>query len=229
MRKLLLMISILFSFSLSAETLVLNENTISIRGGIDYRSMGEAINELLELSNKLPVNESITIVIDSPGGSVYAGMQFIQVMQSVPQSIRAVCLFCASMGSSIFEHADVRYVTPHSVLMFHRAKGTFKGQFSDGEIEQRLKLWSSIIESLEKTTAEKMGITIEEYKTKIKDELWIYGRDNVNQGTADSVMNITCTKELIEDTKDYYVRTMIGSAKYTFSKCPLVTLPVKGE
>jgi ATP-dependent protease ClpP protease subunit len=138
------------------------------------------------------VKDPIYLIINSPGGSIYAGLDFIRFAKDIP-NLHTVSIFAASMASAIVEALPgKRYAVEGSIMMFHRAKGAFSGQFADGEVEQRLKLWRQIVESMEITNATRIGISLKEYKDRVKDEYWVYGSDNVKLNIIDQEVKIVC-------------------------------------
>lgn len=88
----------------SNETIVLTEdNHILFTGPVNDTSVAQAQIKLGELSKKLSDDEVIYLVLDTPGGSVSAGNLFIDYAKSLPQKIKPICIFCASMGYHLFQ------------------------------------------------------------------------------------------------------------------------------
>lgn len=138
------------------------------------------------------------LVLDCPGGAIYAGEQFIQFAKMIP-NLHTISIFAASMCSAIVEALPgKRYVTENGVLMFHRAKGRFEGQFEEGEVEAQLALWKTIVRGMEQRNSDRIGIPLEKYKLNVANEWWLWGKQCVKEGAADAVVDIKCTDELIE-------------------------------
>jgi len=195
-------------------------NTVVFRGPVNTYSADLYGQQLLVASDKLPGDETIYLVLDSPGGSVFAGMQFISLMQSIPQNVECITILAASMAHAILEACPGnRYVAPAGVAMIHRAKGGFNGQFNDGEVESRLQFLKSIINSMEKANANRMGLTLETYKKLAKDEFWCSARNCVKYSFVDALIGIKCAPGLA--TKTYSYR-----GRFKLSKCPLIRQPV---
>lgn len=165
----------------------------------------------------------IYLVINSPGGSVYAGLDFIRFAKNIP-NLKTYTIFAASMASAIVEHLPGdRIGSDFTVTMFHRAKGSFKGQFEDGEVEKQLKLWKEIVRSMETASSKRIGISLEEYKKRVKDEWWVYGDDNVTQNTLDSITPAKCSNKLLKKFTSKTVDTLFfGKVTISKSKCPLI-------
>jgi len=202
----------------------LNErNTITMRGEVTGASMASLERDFLaQIVARGNETYPIYLVIDSPGGEVDAGLDFIAFAQTYP-NVHTVTLFAASMAAAIVEGLPgQRYITEAGILMFHRAKGGFEGQFEDGEVESRLKLAKDIVRVMEKTNAARIGINLQEYKAKVKDEWWLVGDNAVSYGGVDNKVVLRCTQELIQSTSVVTVPVMIFSVNVEFSKCPLL-------
>jgi len=205
------------------DTVVLTpDNHILINDEINNVTMLDASRKLAEMSVKLPDDATITIVLDSPGGSVIDGNDFINLLESVPQKIRMVTLSAASMAFSIFQHADERLITPKGILMQHRPSITLSGNFNTGEVESRLKLFTDITNEQVKHESQKMGLSEEAFRTLTHNELWLMGQDAVNKKAADSVVKLRCSKALLDSVLEGKIETIFGVFTYKYSACPLV-------
>lgn len=215
----------------SDSTVVLTpENSVVYRGVVDGGSITSILLKLLDLNNKRSdVSQPIYLVMDCPGGSIAAGDSFIQAAKVIP-NVKTVTIFAASMCAGIVEALPgERLVTENGILMFHRAKGSFEGQFEDGEIESQLALWKTIVRTMEQRNADRMSISLEEYKVEVKDELWVYGKDNLSKKSADRLVDIQCSKELVEQHETEHVQSFFGSADLVYSACPLLRVPISTE
>ena len=164
----------------------------------------------------------IYLYLNSPGGSIYQGLRFISFAKTI-NNLHTITEFSASMAAAIAQGLPgKRYVVENGVFMFHRARGGFQGQFEDGELESRLKMWKKIVRNMEKMQAKRIGITLKEYKTRRVNEWWVYGDDNIKQNTADGMVEVRCTPALISKEHKVVVRSMFGTREVTLSGCPLV-------
>lgn len=199
------------------------DNSVAFNTPVDGTSVLQTIYKIQSLVVKRgSADYPIYLVLDCPGGSVYDGENFIQYAKNVP-NLHTVTIFAASMCAVIAEALPgTRYVTENGILMFHRAKGQFEGQFEDGEVESQLHLWKSIVRSMEKRNAKRIGISLQDYKEKVKDEWWMYGNENVSEGAADSVANVTCSDELLEAKVTVVTQDLFGEQETSRSACPLL-------
>lgn len=204
------------------------QNTILFRGAVDGGSITAAQMKLAQLAAaRGGKNYKLYLVLDSPGGSIVAGDAFIEFAKTIP-NLETVSIFAASMAAGIVEALPGRrLITKNGVLMFHRASGSFEGQFEEGEIESQLAFWKTIVRSMEQTNADRMSMTLAQYKAKIVNELWLYGKDAVDGKAADAEADIVCTKELIDSRQLVEVRSLFFAASIQFSGCPLFRAPIQ--
>ncbi len=212
--------------AVASKTIVLeSSNTLVLRGGVSADSVAALQVQLMDMSAKLAASDVIYLVLDTPGGSVFSGMELIDHLRSVPQKVATVTLFAASMGFQIVQNMDTRYIALSGTLMSHRAKGGVEGQF-DGELETRYKMIKRVIDYLDAVASKRMGVSQEEYRKMIKDEYWVHGFDASQDKAADEVVSLNCGSTMTgEDIKK--IDTFFGQVTVTFSKCPLVRGPLK--
>lgn len=164
----------------------------------------------------------IYLVLNSPGGSIYDGLRFIDFAKQIP-NLETVTIFAASMAAGIVEALPgTRHVTEEGIIMFHRASGSFRGQFSDGELESRLGMWTKIVHKMEQTNADRMGITLSTYKENVVNEWWLYSHDNVTLRAADRVSTVACSTLLMSKLTTKTVSNIFGEFKISTSACPLM-------
>jgi len=204
------------------------ENTFIFRGAVDSGSVANALEKLTILVNKrVDENETIYLVLDSPGGSIFAGEQFIQAVKMF-KNVKTISIFAASMAHAIAQALPgERLVAENGTMMAHRARGGVSGQIGTGELESQLKYIKSVILFMEKRNANRMDLSIEEYQKRVKDEYWAFGKSAVEEGMADRVVNIECSKDLIKKKIKSQIRTLFGSATVSMSGCPLYPYPIR--
>lgn len=168
----------------------------------------------------------IYLVFDSPGGDVEAGIQFIEFAKTI-ENLRTVTIFAASMASGIVEALPGRrLITANGTLMFHRAAISLSGQIAEGEFESRFKYIKSMVATLEKANAKRMHLTLEDYKAKVKDEYWLRGFESLEAHSADKVVDILCSRELIDKRVSGLQCSIFGCSELEFSGCPTIRLPI---
>lgn len=217
---------ILLGFSTQAKTIDLNEdNTLIMNKEFKMESVSTVLSKAFELSNKNP-NKELYLIMDSPGGSVVAGMNLLEGLKALPNKIHTVTFYSASMGYQTVQNLGTRYITPYGILMSHRAKlGGLSGQIP-GELDVRLKFYKDLIKQLDITTAKRVGMTLEDYSKLIHDEYYAIGHDAVKAGHADEVVTVKCSDKLAKETVTEVYRTLFGSYDVEWSKCPVIRFPV---
>ena len=224
MKTILTLFICLLSFSVfCAETINLtSQNHVLLRGQVTPDSVATIITDILKLSAVLPETQPIYLVIDSGGGSVFDGIDLLGVMEIIPQPIHTVSIFAFSMAYSISQRGDKRYIAQRGIMGQHRAVGTFQGQFGFGEVEQRLKIMTKVILDLERYEADKMGISLPKFQMLIKDEMYVYYTDAIENKVADEQAKLTCSRKLLQGRKKVKKCSMFGCVELDFSTCPLI-------
>jgi len=118
---------------------LLKERVIFVVGPIEDYGANLIVAQLLYLESENP-EKDINVYINSPGGSVTAGMAIYDTMQFLKPDVSTMCIGQgASMGSLLLAAgtAGKRYALPHSRVMIHQPLGGFQGQASDIDIHAR--------------------------------------------------------------------------------------------
>jgi ATP-dependent Clp protease protease subunit len=140
---------------------LLKERVVFIVGPIEDHMANLIVAQLLFLESENP-DKDISLYINSPGGSVTAGMAIYDTMQFIKPDISTLCVGqAASMGAVLLAGGckGKRYSLPHSRVMIHQPLGGFQGQASDIDIHAREIL--KIREQLNQLLAHHTGQTIE--------------------------------------------------------------------
>ena len=199
------------------------DNHVLLRNEINDTSISKLQVELAQKVIKRGTKSyTIYLVLDSPGGSIDSGLNFIEFAKTIP-NLETVSLFAASMASAIVEALPgQRNVLETGILMFHRARGGVSGQFEDGELESRLNAYKKMVRDMETVNAKRLGISIDVYKSKVKDELWVTGKDAVSAKAADATVSITCAADVINRTTIETFEFMGMQFDVKFNACALV-------
>lgn len=223
--RFLLLLSVLFSSVLFAsERIVLtSKNTVVINAEVSDESMSKALVDIHKLYHA--GSTEIYLVLNTPGGSVDAGSLFIDVAKRFPIPIHTVTIFAASMGYQIVQGLGKRYILESGTLMSHRASGGMRGEFY-GNLDTRIDWIKQGVDHLDKVAADRIGISLAEYKELVRDELWLVGQNAIDKKNADIIADVICGPDLMGSHKET-VNTIFGSYVATFSNCPIITYPLE--
>lgn len=224
--KFILAMLLLFSVTVGAKEVTLtDQNTMSLNGPVTGQSMAGLMIELNRL-NQIQTNEPIFLLLNSPGGSVYDGFDFIRYAQTSRRKIETVTIFAASMAFQIVEALGERNVTSFSTLMSHKASGGFSGEFP-GQLDSRYQHVLSHIAEQDKQVVErtKGKQTIDSYNKLIQNEYWANSTRSIKDGFADQEVTVKCDASLSGERNED-IDLGLFSLSVTFSKCPLITEPL---
>jgi len=206
------------------------KNTLSFREVVTSKSVSKLQRKLLNMSYRLPRNATIYLVLDSPGGSIDAGNVFIDTAKAIPQKVKTITLFSASMAYHMVQNLDERIITPSGTLMSHRARlggmGGEIGSDGKGEYLTRTNWILRQLKIMDSKVAKRLKMPLKKYQDLIRDEYWVDGSDAVVEKSADRVALVRCGKDL-KGTEIVTISSFFGSIDAHFSKCPLISYPVK--
>ncbi len=140
---------------------LLKERVIFLVGPVTEQTANLVVAQLLFLESENP-DKDIALYINSPGGSVYAGMAIYDTMQFVKPDVSTLCTgMAASMGAFLLAAGakGKRFSLPNSRIMIHQPSGGSQGQASDIEIQAKEILY--LRERLNGILAERTGQTID--------------------------------------------------------------------
>jgi ATP-dependent Clp protease protease subunit len=213
------------------ETISLSKNnTLVLAAEVNDETVAKLSAQALAMDENLDADAPIYLILNTPGGSVTAGLELIDNLKGLDRKVHTITIFAASMGFQIAQNLNDRIITSNGVLMSHRARGGMSGEFggqSPSQFESRFAFWNNKIKELDKTTvARTKGMqTLESYQNAYENELWLTGRDAVTQGYADQVRSARCDKSLSGTSTEVF--SFFGlQIEVVFSQCPLITGPL---
>ena len=167
---------------------LLKERVIFLVGQVEDYMANLVVAQLLFLESENP-DKDIHLYINSPGGSVTAGMSIYDTMQFIKPDVSTLCIGqAASMGALLLTGGakDKRYCLPHSRMMIHQPLGGFQGQASDFDIHAREIL--SIRDKLNKILAYHTGQPLEKVQQDTDRDNFLSAEDAVSYGLIDKVL-----------------------------------------
>ncbi len=167
---------------------LLKERVIFIVGPVEDHMANLVVAQLLFLESENP-DKDIHIYINSPGGSVTAGLAIYDTMQFIKPDVTTMCIGqAASMGAVLLAggRKGKRYSLPHSRIMIHQPMGGFQGQATDIDIHAREILL--VRERLNKILAEHTGQPIEKIQHDTDRDNFMSAQESVTYGIVDQVL-----------------------------------------
>ncbi len=167
---------------------LLRERVIFFVGPVNDQSANLVVAQLLFLESENP-DKDISLYINSPGGSVYAGLAIYDTMQFVKPDVSTLCTgIAASMGAFLLAAGTKgkRYTLPNSRIMIHQPSGGAQGQASDIQIQAREIL--SLRERLNTILAHSTGQAVERIAEDTERDNFMSAEDAVSYGLVDKVL-----------------------------------------
>ncbi|HSX41580.1 MAG TPA: ATP-dependent Clp protease proteolytic subunit [Candidatus Saccharimonadales bacterium] len=167
---------------------LLKDRIIFVGTGIDDQVANLVIAQLLFLENEDP-KKDITVYINSPGGSVYAGLAMIDTMNYIKPDVSTVVVGMAmSMGAHILAAGTKgkRFSLPNSKVMIHQGSAGFQGAPTDIEITAKEVL--SLREVLDKHLAEATGQPYDKVKKDTDRDYYMTAKEAKDYGIVDEII-----------------------------------------
>ncbi|MBB1626537.1 ATP-dependent Clp endopeptidase proteolytic subunit ClpP [Achromobacter sp. UMC71] len=167
---------------------LLRERLIFLVGPVNDATANLVVAQLLFLESENP-DKDISLYINSPGGSVYAGMAIYDTMQFIKPDVSTLCTgLAASMGAFLLAAGKKgkRFTLPNSRIMIHQPSGGAQGQASDIQIQAREIL--DLRERLNRILADNTGQSIERIGLDTERDNFMSAEDAVSYGLVDKVM-----------------------------------------
>lgn len=178
---------------------LLKERVIFLVGPVEDHMANLVVAQLLYLESENP-DKDISLYINSPGGSVTAGLSIYDTMQFVKPDVATLCVGqAASMGAVLLAggEAGKRYLLPHSRVMIHQPSAGFQGQASDIDIHAREIL--KVRESLNELLARHTGQSVKQVTQDTERDNFMDASEALSYGLADKIV---AERSLAEDQID---------------------------
>ena len=167
---------------------LLRERVIFLVGPVNDQTAAVVVAQLLFLESENP-DKDIHFYINSPGGSVSAGMSIFDTMQFVKPDVSTMCIgMAASMGAFLMAAGakGKRFALPNSRIMIHQPSGGAQGQATDIEIQAREIL--KLRESLNVILAERTGQKLEKIRADSERDFFMSATEAKDYGLIDQVV-----------------------------------------
>ena len=167
---------------------LLKERVVFLVGEVNDHTANLIVAQMLFLESENP-DKDINFYINSPGGSVTAGMAIYDTMQFIKPHISTLCIGqAASMGSFLLAAGEKgkRFCLPNSRVMIHQPMGGFRGQASDVEIHAREILY--LKQRLNKLLAHHTGQSVETIERDTDRDNFLSAEEAVKYGLVDKML-----------------------------------------
>ncbi|SAI71818.1 ATP-dependent Clp protease proteolytic subunit [Bordetella ansorpii] len=167
---------------------LLRERLIFLVGPVNDATANLVVAQLLFLESENP-DKDVSFYINSPGGSVYAGMAIYDTMQFIKPDVSTLCTgLAASMGAFLLAAGKKgkRFSLPNSRIMIHQPSGGAQGQATDIQIQAREIL--DLRERLNRILADNTGQPVERIAVDTERDNFMSAEDAVSYGLVDKVL-----------------------------------------
>lgn len=168
---------------------LLKERVVFMVGGVNDQTANLVVAQLLFLESENP-DKDIHLYINSPGGSVSAGMAIFDTMNFIKPDVSTLCIgMAASMGAFLLAAGakGKRFALPNSRVMIHQPLGGAQGQATDIQIQAREIL--RLKADLNRILAERTGQPIEKIEADTDRDYFMSGEEAQTYGLIDQVIN----------------------------------------
>ena len=167
---------------------LLRERLVFLVGPVNDQTANLVVAQLLFLESENP-DKDISLYINSPGGSVSAGMSIFDTMNFIKPDVSTLCMgMAASMGAFLLSAGakGKRFALPNSKIMIHQPLGGAQGQATDIEIHAREILKTR--EQLNKILAERSGQPLEKIQNDTERDYYMTADEAASYGLIDKVL-----------------------------------------
>ncbi len=168
---------------------LLRERVIFLVGPVNDATANLVVAQMLFLESENP-DKDISFYINSPGGSVSAGMSIFDTMQFIKPDVSTLCMgMAASMGAFLLAAGakGKRFALPNSKIMIHQPLGGTQGQATDIEIHAREILKTR--EQLNRILAERSGQPLEKIQNDTERDYYMSADEAATYGLIDKVLD----------------------------------------
>lgn len=168
---------------------LLRERVVFLVGPVNDQTANLVVAQLLFLESENP-DKDISLYINSPGGSVSAGMSIFDTMQFIKPDVSTLCMgLAASMGAFLLAAGakGKRFALPNSRIMIHQPLGGAQGQATDIEIHAREILRTR--EQLNRILAERTGQPLEKIQADTERDYFMSSHESKAYGLIDQVLD----------------------------------------
>ncbi|MBU3090847.1 ATP-dependent Clp endopeptidase proteolytic subunit ClpP [Clostridium sp. CM028] len=168
---------------------LLNDRIIFLGEEVNDVTASLVVAQLLYLESEDP-DKDIYLYINSPGGSITAGMAIYDTMQYIKPQVSTICIgMAASMGSFLLNAGEKgkRFALPNSEILIHQPLGGFQGQATDIDIHAKRIMKTKA--TLNKIYSERTGQSIEKIQHDVERDYFMSAQEAMEYGLIDEVIS----------------------------------------
>ena len=199
------------------------DNFVSLREPINQDSSSRLLAKLNAIESK---HEILYLYINSPGGSVIAGLEIVNYIKSLQQrgkQIKCIAHNAMSMAFLIFQFCSQRLILHSSTLMQHQISLETAGKLYD--MNSRMGYLNSLEASLNQQQATRLDMKLEDFIKNIQNDWWLYAEDIIKHKAADKIVSFFCAFDNYDET--IVSTTLFGDVSMKYSACPLINYPLQ--
>lgn len=221
------------SFSLNFKTLKeydisninLNEhNFVAIREVINEETINKLSLQLANLVNDNIYLKNYYLFLDTPGGSVISGNRLIDYLNYLNNTniiVNCIAKTAISMGFVILQSCPgIRYALPSAILMQHQMSTLSGGNILN--INSDIYYSNKLYEKMILKQSKRIGMTPDNFFDKTRDDWWLDGEMALENNVIDKLVNVGCSKNIINKKIKIEERNFFGSSLVKVSKCPIL-------
>lgn len=211
--------------AMAERTIVLtSKNTVSLRLPITTETAEHVQRRLIAAAKTKP--KEIYLVLNSPGGSIYAGQLIIETARGLDVPVHTISMFSASMSFITSQLLGKRYAIKSATLMNHRAYVSGLEGTVPGSLFSQILQYTSEVMEISNEVAQRSGKTHEQYLEMLTNELWMTAEVAKGHKFIDEIVRIRCDSSLEGAEPPVTLRAMLFELDVQFSSCPLFTSPI---
>lgn len=181
------------------DAVVISQRLVELSGSIKFESIKKAQKQVLELAAQ--GDDPIWLRINSPGGSVDAGLILIDTMKAVKAPVHCIVESSAySMAAIILTFCDKRYGMAHATFMLHEASYGTAGE--DPSNRSKIDFLTSYLDRLHVEIANNIGMDPKKYRARIRDAWWMLADEAKSIGLIHDVITNLAYEEVVLSTTE---------------------------
>jgi ATP-dependent protease ClpP protease subunit len=196
------------------------ENSVFVAGKVTPESVQGWIEKVNHLHATLPESHPIIMIIQSPGGSVFAGYEFINHVKSTGRPLVGVAVRAYSMGFHFLQASDHRVVVEGSIIMNHNVSTGGVGGVVRGTLKGQEIFNESLQQQLDEVAYGKAKVDVDVLKELALKDHFMVASDAIKFGFADELAHPVCVGEYLGSVEKE-MNFLIFSVVIKQPKCPL--------